>query len=365
MMNMCEQPQSTIPFGPQHPVLPEPIQLQLTYEDEKVVKVVPAFGYGHRGIEKGCELTDFNKSLYLCEKICGFCSLIHGVTYCKAVEGVWEMTIPDRAEYLRSFWMEMTRVHSHLLWIGLFAESFGFESLFMQYARIREAIMDLLELTTGHRLAHSIAVLGGVRRDMNEDLIKTSKKVLTDLRKEVASLNKTMESDYTVKFRTVNRGVISHDDAILWGCVGPVLRASGVAEDMRMLDAKAYKDFGFEPITETGCDCYSRLKVRMRETLQAIDIQLYLMDRLPDTELALPVKGNPPVGEYAARTEQPRGECFYYVKSDGTKNLERVRVKTPTYSNLPSLLVMLPGMSHADVPVIVHSLDPCISCTER
>lgn len=364
-MSDAQQPRMTIPFGPQHPVLPEPVQLQLTYEDEKVVKVVPAFGYGHRGIEKGCELTDFNKSLYLCEKICGFCSMIHGITFCRAIEEIFGIEVPERADYLRVFWMEMTRIHSHLLWAGLFAESFGFESLFMQYARVRESIMDLLELTTGHRLAHSISIIGGVRRDMTPEYIKIAEKVLKSLRKEVLSLNKTMISDYTVKFRTVERGVISHDDAILWGTVGPVLRASGVAEDMRMQDSKAYKEFGFEPIVENGCDCYARLLVRLREIIQAIDIQLYLLDKLPDTPLAVPVKGNPPAGEAVARTEQPRGECFYYIKSDGTKTLERVRVKTPTYSNLPSLLVMLPGMYHADVPVIVHSLDPCISCTER
>ena len=362
---MSDHPKTTIPFGPQHPVFPEPLQLQITYEDEKVINVVPAFGYGHRGIEKGCELSDFNQSLYLCERICGFCSLIHGLTFCRAVEGVWGAEIPERADALRVFWMEMTRIHSHLLCTGVFADTCGFESLFMQYARIRERIMDLLEYTTGHRISHSVSIIGGVRRDMDEDQIKTAKKEITALRKEVVSLNKVIENDLTIKLRTIERGVISKEEAIKYGTVGPVLRGSGVPEDMRTIDSKFYKDFGFEPITETGGDCYSRMKVRTREIIQSIDMELYLLDNLPKGELAVKLKGNPPAGEFIARSEQPRGECFYYVKSDGTKTLERVRIKTPTYSNLPSLLVMLPGMYHADVPVIVHSLDPCISCTER
>lgn len=362
---MQDKPRTTIPFGPQHPVLPEPIQLQITYEDEKVVGVMPAFGYGHRGIEKGCELSDFTQSLYLCERICGFCSMIHGLTFCRALESIWGAEIPERADALRVFWMEMTRVHSHLLWTGLFAEACGFESVFMQFARIRERVMDLLEFTTGHRISHSVCVVGGIRRDITEEQIEVSKKELTILRKEVKDLNSVIEKDPTMKIRTIGRGVIEKDDAIKWGTVGPVLRGSGVPEDMRSIDSKFYKDFGFEPITEPNGDCYSRMKVRTRETLQAIDIQLYILENLPKGETSIKLRGNPPEGEAIARTEQPRGECFYYIKSNGTKLLERVRIKTPTYSNLPSLLVMLPGMYHADVPVIIHSLDPCISCTER
>lgn len=358
------QPRTTIPFGPQHPVLPEPVQLQITYEDETVVDVVPSFGYGHRGIEKGCELTDYAKSLYLCEKICGFCSMIHGITFCRAMESLWSVEIPDRALYLRALWMEMTRVHSHLLWLGLFADSFGFESLFMQYARIREQILDLLELTTGHRLSHSVGVIGGVRRDFHEEDIPFAMDTLQKLRRETEQLNKVLENDYTVRQRTVGIGVITRNEAVLWGTVGPVLRGSGVAEDIRMSEA-VYREVGFEPVTEEGGDCYSRMKVRTREVLQAIDMQLAFLDKLPKGEIAVKVKGNPPANDAYALAEQPRGECFYYIKSNGTKALERVRVKTPTYSNLPSLLIMLPGMQHCDVPVIVHSLDPCISCTER
>jgi len=358
-------PRTIVPFGPQHPVFPEPIQLKITYEDEKVIDVVPALGYGHRGIEKAAELNDYQKNVYLCERICGICSCIHGIVYCQVLEDLYSVEIPPRAKYLRTIWSEMSRVHSHLLWLGLFADAFGYESLFMQFWRIREKILDMLEMTAGHRVTHSVATIGGVKRDIDGAQKKTCLARLRDMRKELAELVEVISKDYTVKIRTVDIGPITTEQAILWGCCGPVLRGSGVAEDARMQTTMAYHELGFEPIVEHGCDCYARLMVRARETLQAIDLQIAGLEKMPEGELIVKVKGNPPAGEASARVEQPRGELFYYAKGNGTKNLERLRVRTPTFSNIPPLLVMLPGMELPDVPVVVHSIDPCISCTER
>ncbi len=353
------------PFGPQHPVLPEPVQLKLTLEDEKVVEVVPAIGYGHRGIEKACELNEYTKNIYLCERICGICSCIHGISYCEVVERLWPLEIPPRAKYLRTIWSEMSRTHSHLLWLGLLADAFGFESMFMQYWRIREKVLDLLEMTTGQRVTQSISIIGGVRRDINEEQRKKCIEVLQEVRKETIALNNVLMNDYTVKARTVGKGVLSKEQAIALGCVGPTLRGSGVAEDCRMQGYQAYGELGFEPIVETAGDSYARALVRARETIQAIDLQLEALSRLPEGEISVRPKGNPPAAEAVFRSEQPRGEVFYYAKGNGTRNLERLRVRTPTYANIPSLLVMLPGCELADVPVIVLSIDPCISCTER
>jgi ech hydrogenase subunit E len=132
-----------------------------------------------------------------------------------------------------------------------------------------------------------------------------------------------------------------------------------------MQGLQAYGDLGFEPIVETGGDSYSRAVVRCREVLQAIDLQLEAFSKLPSGDLLVKPKGNPPANEVIYRAEQPRGEVFYYAKGNGTHNLERLRVRTPTFSNIPSLLVMLPGSELPDVPIIVLSIDPCISCTER
>src|SRR5664279_1876289 len=123
---------SIVPFGPQHPVLPEPIHLDLVLEDEKVVQAIPSIGFIHRGLEKLVEKKDFNEMLFVAERICGICSYMHGMGYAEAVERMMKIEIPSRAKYLRTIWSEMSRIHSHLLWLGLQADAFGFESLFME-----------------------------------------------------------------------------------------------------------------------------------------------------------------------------------------------------------------------------------------
>lgn len=352
------------PFGPQHPVLPEPLQLNITYEDEKVVNVAPAIGYIHRGLEKAGELNDYPQNVFLVERVCGICSFMHGMTYCEAIEDIMGVEIPPRAKYLRVFYGELSRVHSHLLWLGLLADAFGFESLFMKYWAIREKILDLMEMTGGHRVILSASCIGGIRRDLNDEQIKIIEKTLLEVKKELDHVTPVILKDYTVKKRTVGVGVLSKEEVITLGAVGPVLRASGVAEDLRQTGYEAYDEIGFEPIVETGGDCYARAVVRAREIYQAIELALEALHRLPEGEARVKVKGNPK-GETIRRVEQPRGEVLWYVQGDGTKNLVRMRVRTPTYAHIPALLKMLPGCEMADVPVITLSIDPCISCTER
>jgi len=160
---------TNVPFGPQHPVLPEPIQLRITYEDEIVVDVMPVIGYGHRGIEKACELHEYAKNIFVCERVCGICSYQHSATVVEVMEKLWSLELTPRIKYLRAIWAEMSRTHSHLLWLGLLADAFGFESMFLQFWRIRERVLDLLEMTTGHRVIQSVNIVGGVRRDIDEE----------------------------------------------------------------------------------------------------------------------------------------------------------------------------------------------------
>lgn len=262
-------------------------------------------------------------------------------------------------------WAEMARVHSHLLWLGLLADAFGFESMFLQFWRIREKVLDLMEMTMGHRVIPSVNIIGGVRRDITADQKKIIIDTLEVIRKESDSLVKVVLNDYTVKARTVGVGVLTKEQAITLGCVGPVLRASGVSEDVRLTKYDAYGELNYEPVVETAGDCYARTVVRARELFQSIDLQLEALSKMPDGEIAVKVKGNPPANEAIMRTEAPRGELLYYAKGNGTRNLERMKIRTPTFNNLPSLLVMLPGCELADVPVIVLGIDPCICCMER
>ncbi|MFH0888416.1 MAG: nickel-dependent hydrogenase large subunit [Planctomycetota bacterium] len=355
---------TVIPFGPQHPVLPEPIQLKLICEGEKIVEVLPNIGYIHRGIEKGGEIKDFQQTLHLIERICGICSFMHAMTYAQGIEELLNMEIPPRAKYLRISWAELSRIHSHLLWLGLLADAIGFESLFMQFWKIRETVLDLLELTTGQRVIQSACVIGGVRRDIDAQMAEKIKADLKSVKEAMDKLLPVLLEDYTLKTRTVGIGMLSKEQAMILGAVGPTARASGVNQDLRTLNYIPYDKVGFEPIIETAGDSYARALVRTKELYQSIGMVIKALDMAPKGELNVPVESWPN-GEVIARVEQPRGEVFYYIKGNGTRNLERLRIRTPTFANIPTLLVMIPGTTMADLPVIVLSIDPCISCTER
>lgn len=355
---------TVIPFGPQHPVLPEPIHLDLVLEDEKVVEAIPQIGYIHRGLEKLVEKRDFKQYTYVAERICGICSFMHGMGYCMAVEGIMEIEVPERGKFLRTIWAELSRIHSHLLWLGLTADAFGFESLFMHSWRLREEVLDLFEQTTGGRVIFSVCDIGGVRKDIDAEMLNTMVSVLTRMEKELRDLTDVFLNDMSVKHRTVGVGVLSKEKAQETGAVGPMARASGISVDMRTLGYAAYKHLQFEPITAEAGDSYARMEVRIGEVYQAIELIRQCVELIPEGDVITKIKGNPN-GEHFIRLEQPRGEVIYYVKANGTSFLDRFRVRTPTFANVPALLETLKDCDLADVPILILTIDPCISCTER
>jgi ech hydrogenase subunit E len=357
-------PRTIIPFGPQHPVLPEPVHLDLVVEDEKVLEARPSIGFIHRGLEKLVEKKDYVEFVYIAERICGICSFIHGQTYCQAIETIMNIAVPPRALYLRTVWGELSRIHSHLLWLGLMADAVGFESLFMHSWRVREKVLKIIEATTGGRVIFGSCKIGGVRRDINAETIKQILVDLKTIEKDTRDITRVFLNDSSVKDRLCGVGVLSRQDAYDLGCVGPMLRASGVAQDMRQLGYAAFKDLDFTPIIRTEGDSYARCAVRCQELFQSMEIISQALAKIPEGEIAVKVTGNPN-GEVLARTEQPRGEVAYCLKANGSKNLQRFRVRTPTFANLPAMLKLLPGCDLADVPVLVLTIDPCISCTER
>jgi len=281
-----------------------------------------------------------------------------------AVEEIMKIKVPERAEYLRTIWSELSRLHSHLLWMGLMADSFGFESLFMHTWRMREKILDIIEDTTGGRVIFASAKVGGVRRDIDNAALKIIWTNLESYRKELKEITDVFIKDSSVQHRLAGVGVLKKEDAYELGAVGPTLRASGWARDTRKLGYAAYKNIDIEPVTETAGDSYARCVVRIKELFQSIDIIRQAVAKIPYGPVEIRVTGVPD-GEYFARAEQPRGEVIYYAKANGTRFLQRLRVRTPTFANIPSLVKMLPGSSLADVPVLVLTIDPCISCAER
>ena len=356
--------QSIVPFGPQHPVLPEPVHLDLVLEDEVVVKAVPSIGFVHRGLEKLVETKDYKDYVYIAERVCGICSFGHGMGYCQCLEKIMNIEIPRRAAYLRTIWMEMSRVHSHLLWLGLLADAMGFESLFMQCWRLREKILDMFDATTGGRIIFSVNCVGGVLKDMDTGMLRRLVDTINGMEQELRPIAEAFLRDVSVGTRLHGLGLLKADQARLMGAVGPMLRASGVAYDTRLLGYAAYDDLDFEPITATEGDSFARCEVRINEIYQSFNLIRQAVDKIPEGPISVPVKGNPN-GEHFMRIEQPRGEAIYYVKANGTKFVERFRLRTPTTSNIPPMLDMLKGCQLADVPLLILTIDPCISCTER
>lgn len=355
---------TVVPFGPQHPVLPEPIHLDLVLEDEKVVEAIPSIGFVHRGLEQLAEKRDFNDYQYVVERICGICSFKHGMAYCEAIERIFDAEVPERAQYLRTIWGEMSRIHSHLLWLGLLADAFGFDALFMQCWRMREKVLDMFEASTGGRVIFSVNKVGGVLRDMDSSMLKSFVDIFNGMEKDLKSLTNVFLTDYTVQKRLKDVGILTKEQAIKLGTVGPMARASGIELDTRKIGYEAYGNVEFEIITSNECDGYARCAVRIGELFQSINIIRQLVDKIPDGAISNTIKGNPD-GEGFARVEQPRGEAIFYAKANGTKFLERFRIRTPTFTNIETLIHILPGSELADVPLQILTIDPCISCTER
>ncbi|WP_139653055.1 hydrogenase large subunit [Raoultibacter phocaeensis] len=358
---------TVIPFGPQHPVLPEPLHLDLVVEDETVIEAIPQIGFIHRGLEKLVETRDYNQFIYVAERICGICAFGHSMGYAETVERLMGIEIPKRAEYLRVIWHELSRIHSHVLWMGLAADAFGFESLFMHCWRLRERVLDVFEKTTGGRVIFSVVKVGGVVRDIDASQFEHMKSTLEGIKDEYAQICNAFLKDSSVKNRTAGVGYISEQDARDLCMVGPFARASNVNNDVRSIGNGGYGDLAdFQPVLDTQGDCYARVKVRALEVLQSIDIIEEMIAKIPAGDIDVPVKGSPVLGAEAANVvEQPRGECYYYARGNGTKYLERMRMRTPTSQNLAGMTTALAGCDLADVNMIVLTIDPCISCTER
>lgn len=356
--------QIVIPFGPQHPVLPEPIHFDLVLEDERVVEALPTIGYVHRGLERLVEKREYPEYVYIAERTCGICSFIHGATYCQGIEQIMDIEVPERALFLRTIWSEYSRLHSHLLWLGCFGDAIGFENLFMRAWKIRESVLDVLEQTTGGRVIQGACKVGGTRKDIRAEKLKQMAADLDKIQKEIEVLTTIFLQDDSVLDRLKNVGVLSKADAYYLGAVGPFARGSGVDIDLRKTGYAAYGKLDFKTVTDKDGDCYARCAVRAKELFTSIDLIKQAIKAIPEGPVDVKVTGAPN-GEYFSRAEQPRGELVHYIKGNGTKFLVRSRIRTPTLTNIPPLVKILQGCELADVPVIILTIDPCIGCAER
>jgi NADH-quinone oxidoreductase subunit D len=277
-----------------------------------------------------------------------------------------KVDIPPRAKYIRVITLELNRLHSHLLTLGHAGLEIGYETLFQYFWRDREPIMDLIELTSGNRVNSSMMTVGGVRRDIKESDIPTIKTKLEALRGQVPFYKKMYEGDPTLLLRMKDVGILKREDALKLAIVGPTARGSGVDIDVRKDEPyEAYGEIPFKEIVYNNCDTWARMMVRMDEVEESINIIQYALDHLPSGPIKIELPRRVPEGEAVNRVEAPRGELFYYVRSNGTDMPDRVKIRTPTFANIPAFLKTAIGESIADVPSNFVSLDPCFSCTDR
>lgn len=368
-------------LGPIHPAFKEPVALHLTTDGERVLDVDIEMGINHRGIE-WIAMNRMNpiQAIYIAERVCGICSTSHPFAYCQSVEAAAKIPVPDRAHYIRMIIAELERIHSHILWAGVAAHELGFDTLLHLSWKVREEVMDVLELITGNRVNYAMFTIGGVRRDITDEQVPRIRKMIAFYRDHFETLRHVFMDDLTVKTRSRGIGVLTYDEALKWGAIGPTGRASGVARDVRVDRPYAgYGDIDLECITpepytgeDVHGDVYDRIVVRLYEVAQSLDIIEFCLDHMPPGEIVSQPKVPVVVaqlarcvGEGIGRHEAPRGEVFHYVRFDNAKNPKAWKVKAPTYNNLATWPSMLRGDELADVPIIAASIDPCIACADR
>lgn len=355
-----------IPIGPQHPALKEPGRFEFTVDGEIVTSASVRLGYAHRGIEKAAEARTWIQSLYLLERVCGICSHVHALAYCLGVEHLAGVVAPPRAQAIRELVSELERIHSHLLWLGVTAHEAGFESLFMYTWRDRETIMDVLEGLTGNRVQYSANLLGGVKIDVDAVQAEAIRRGVDFLEERTRHYLDEVAHDETFLRRTRGIGVMTELQAETLGVVGPTARASGVARDIRVeAPYTSYADFPVTATLRADGDLEARIVVRLSELFESYRVIRALLDRLPEGPLVARMPRRVPAGETISRVEAPRGELFYFIKSDGTDHPARVKVRTPTLCNMASALHLTVGRYLADVPMLLAGVDPCFSCNDR
>lgn len=343
----------------------EPEFFTLTVEGERVVDIDVVVGYNHRGIEKLSEMRTFDQSTFLVERICGICSTSHPYAYTLAVEDIAEIEVPERAKYIRTIIAEGERLHSHLLWLGLAGHFLGYNTVYMWAWKLREEILDVMEILSGNRNNYAMFKPGGVRRDIKAEDIPICMKKINSILPTLDMLKKAVIDDPVLHARTKGVGVLTKEEAINYSALGPTARASGIARDVRKDSPYGvYDRIEWDIIVTTNGDVFDKAVVRILEMYEIYKILKHCFENLPSGEIDANIESIPP-GEGIGHVEAPRGECFHYVKSDGTNSPARHKMRAPTFMNLPTYKATIVGQTIADATIILAAIDPCYCCTER
>ena len=355
-------------MGPQHPSTHGVLRVLLEIDGETVVRMMPDIGFLHTGIEKTCEAKFYQQVVPLTDRIDYLCPMTNNLCYVLAVEKLLGLEIPPKAQWLRVLLNELTRINSHLVWLGTHAMDIGALTVFLYCFREREEILKIFEKYCGARLTTHAFRIGGLQYETYDGFEQDVKRFCDDFTHRIDEYETLLTENRIWVGRTKGVGILSAADAIALGVTGPVLRASGVKWDLRKaMPYAAYDQYKFEiPTRETG-DTYDRYVVRMEEMRQSRLICLQAIENIPAGPIMARIGKvlKPPPGEVYHSIEAPKGELGYYIVSDGTTQPYRVRVRPPSFINLQAFDKMARGSLVADVVAIIGTIDIVLGEVDR
>jgi len=357
-----------INVGPQHPATHGVLHLVITLNGETIKKVEPHLGYIHRSIEKMCESLTYRQFIYVTSRMDYLSSHINNHGCALVIEKGMQIEVPERAKWIRVIMDELTRIASHELWWGAMAMDIGAFTPFFHAFRERESINDIMEETCGARLTMNYMVPGGVMQDIHPNFQKKVKDFIAFYKTKMHESDELLTGNIIFQNRMKGVGVLSKEDAISFGCTGPVARGSGVQCDTRKLfPYEVYDKVQFEEVIETAGDSLARYMVRLREMKQSLSIVEQLIDNIPEGDFQAKTKAvlKLPKGEFYSRVETARGEFGVYIVSEGGTTPYRIKFRSPGFSNLSALDHMARGSKLGDLVAMMGTLDLVIPDIDR
>jgi NADH-quinone oxidoreductase subunit D/NADH-quinone oxidoreductase subunit C/D len=355
-------------MGPQHPATHGVLHLVVTLNGETIKKIEPHLGYIHRSIEKMCESLTYRQFIYVTSRMDYLSSHINNTACALLVEKGMQIEVPERAKVVRTILNELTRIASHELWIGAMAMDLGAFTPFFYAFREREMITEIMEDTCGARLTMNYIVPGGLMYDIHPDFQTKVKAFIKQFKEKVTEYEDLVTGNVIFQSRTKGVGVLTSEDAISYGCSGPVARASGVSCDIRKIAPyDAYDRVEFDEVIETAGDSFARYIVRVKEMNQSIRIIEQLIDAIPEGEFVGKTKNVLKLnkGEYYQRVETARGELGVYIVSEGGTTPYRIKFRSPGFSNLSVLDHIAKGSKIGDLMATMGTLDLVIPDIDR
>ena len=368
---MSEKTEMNLFMGPQHPAMHGLWSVRLTIDGETVIDADAQIGYLHRGYEKLFTNRSFEQGVPITDRLCYVESHSWSTSYVHSIEGIYDLEVPEKANWLRVITLELQRIASHCLWLAAMSVDIGALTMLIYPMNARELVLSMLEDITGARLTYNYTKIGGVSADLSPNFTKKMESSFEEFNRLHYQFLDLLEEAQIFRIRTRGIGILSKEDALNYGTTGPVLRGSGVASDIRKDDPYfGYDQLKFKIPIRTEGDSYARYRVRIEEMQESINICWQALDKYNELKSSDPFKldklpRRPNEGEVYRRIESGRGEAGFYILSDGKPQPYRVKIKSPVFNNLQTLTPLIIGGKIADIPAVMGSIDLCVGDLDR